>query len=40
VPLVEGAPEFSEEAACERLRELLDESVRLRLMADVPLGRS
>lgn len=40
VPLVEGAPEFSEEAACESLRELLDESVRLRLMADVPLRRS
>jgi asparagine synthase (glutamine-hydrolysing) len=38
VPLVEGAPEFSEEAACERLRELFDEGVRLRLMADAPLG--
>lgn len=31
-------PNFSEERACEELRELFDESVRLRMIADVPLG--
>jgi asparagine synthase (glutamine-hydrolysing) len=36
--LTEEVPEFSETEACERLRELFDESVRLRLIADVPLG--
>src|SRR5579883_628347 len=36
--LAEDAPGFSEAEACERLRELFDESVRLRLAADVPLG--
>jgi asparagine synthase (glutamine-hydrolysing) len=29
---------FTEEEACRRIRELFDESVRLRMIADVPLG--
>ena len=29
---------FSEERACEELRNLFDESVRMRMIADVPLG--
>jgi asparagine synthase (glutamine-hydrolysing) len=31
-------PGLSREQACERIRELFDESVRMRLIADVPLG--
>ena len=38
VPVEEAAPGFTEADACERLRELFDESVRLRLISDVPLG--
>ncbi len=37
-PLTEQVPGLSEAEACARLRELFDESVRLRLIADVPLG--
>jgi asparagine synthase (glutamine-hydrolysing) len=38
VPVEEAAPGFTEADACERVRELFDESVRLRLISDVPLG--
>jgi len=38
VPVEEAAPGFTEADACERIRELFDESVRLRLISDVPLG--
>jgi len=38
VPVEHAAPGFTEADACERLRELFDESVRLRLISDVPLG--
>ena len=38
-PPAEGAPpSFTEEEACQRLRQLFDESVKLRMIADVPLG--
>lgn len=37
-PATEPPPGLTEPAARERLRELFDESVRLRLEADVPLG--
>jgi asparagine synthase (glutamine-hydrolysing) len=33
-----AAAGFTEEEACQRIRELFDESVRLRMIADVPLG--
>ncbi len=35
---VEAGPEYKEEEALERLRELFDESVALRRVAEVPLG--
>ncbi len=38
VPLLEEPPEFDGPANLAALRETFDESVRLRLMADVPLG--
>jgi asparagine synthase (glutamine-hydrolysing) len=38
MPVTEPAPGFTEDEACERLRETFDESVRLRMIADVPLG--
>src|ERR1019366_1474713 len=34
----EPAPGWTETQACERVREVFDESVRLRMIADVPLG--
>ena len=37
-PAEEAEPGLSEEAACEQLRSLFDEAVRIRLHADVPLG--
>jgi asparagine synthase (glutamine-hydrolysing) len=37
-PAEQPGPDWNEEAACERLREIFDESVRIRLIADVPLG--
>ena len=37
-PAEEAAAGFTEEAACQLLRETFDESVRLRLISDVPLG--
>jgi asparagine synthase (glutamine-hydrolysing) len=37
-PSTEAPPGLTYEDACDRLRELFDESVRIRLMADVPLG--
>ena len=37
-PAEEAAPGFTEEAACDLVRETFDESVRLRLISDVPLG--
>jgi asparagine synthase (glutamine-hydrolysing) len=37
-PTGHDAPGFTEEQACQRLRELFDESVRMRMIADVPLG--
>ena len=38
VPSESAPPGLTEEQALERVRELFDESVRLRLLADVPLG--
>jgi len=38
VPNESAPPGLTEEKAAERVRELFDESVRLRLIADVPLG--
>jgi len=37
-PTAETPPDFSEEAACSKLREKFDEAVRIRMIADVPLG--
>ena len=37
-PTEAASPAFTEPEACERLRDLFDESVRLRMVADVPLG--
>jgi asparagine synthase (glutamine-hydrolysing) len=38
VPTREIQPERTQSETCERLRELFDESVRIRMLADVPLG--
>ncbi len=38
LPSVEGAPGFDRAEAVLRLRDLLEEAVRLRLISDVPLG--
>ncbi len=37
-PVAETPGDFSEEDVCNRLREKFDESVRIRMIADVPLG--
>jgi asparagine synthase (glutamine-hydrolysing) len=37
-PVAETPADFSEAGACARLREKFDESVRIRMIADVPLG--
>ncbi len=37
-PIAETPADFSVDDACTRLREKFDESVRIRLIADVPLG--
>ena len=37
-PVAETPMDFSEAHVCARLREKFDESVRIRMMADVPLG--
>jgi asparagine synthase (glutamine-hydrolysing) len=37
-PVAETPPDFSEADTCARLREKFDESVRIRRIADVPLG--
>jgi asparagine synthase (glutamine-hydrolysing) len=37
-PTAAAHASFTEEEACQRLRDLFDESVRLRMIADVPLG--
>jgi asparagine synthase (glutamine-hydrolysing) len=37
-PVTEPAPGITEESAAARLREIFDESVRMRMIADVPLG--
>jgi asparagine synthase (glutamine-hydrolysing) len=37
-PVAETPPDFSEANVCARLREKFDESVRIRMIADVPLG--
>src|SRR6202034_1918911 len=37
-PLAETPADFSADQTCDRLREKFDESVRIRLIADVPLG--
>lgn len=38
VPVAETPEDFSEADACARLREKFDEAVRIRMIADVPLG--
>ncbi|MGC2657054.1 MAG: asparagine synthase (glutamine-hydrolyzing) [Bryobacteraceae bacterium] len=37
-PATQAEPGMTRESAAERIRELFDESVRLRMVADVPLG--
>ena len=37
-PVAAAPADFSEAAACDRLREKFDEAVRIRMIADVPLG--
>ncbi len=37
-PAESTPPGMTEESACDRIREIFDESVRLRMVADVPLG--
>ena len=37
-PCSEGPADLSEDAVCEDIRHVFDESVRLRMIADVPLG--
>jgi asparagine synthase (glutamine-hydrolysing) len=37
-PVAETPADFSEEETCRRIREKFDESVRIRMIADVPLG--
>ncbi len=37
-PVAETPADFSEASVCTRLREKFDESVRIRMIADVPLG--
>ena len=37
-PVAETPADFSEASVCARLREKFDESVRIRMIADVPLG--
>jgi asparagine synthase (glutamine-hydrolysing) len=37
-PVAHTPPDFSEATTCERLREKFDESVHIRMIADVPLG--
>jgi asparagine synthase (glutamine-hydrolysing) len=37
-PAEEPPPGISESAMCDRVRQIFDESVRLRMIADVPLG--
>jgi asparagine synthase (glutamine-hydrolysing) len=37
-PVAETPPDFSEEEMCQRIREKFDEAVRIRMIADVPLG--
>lgn len=37
-PVAATPPNFSEEDTCARIREKFDESVRIRMIADVPLG--
>jgi len=37
-PVAETPPDFSEADVCDRLRDKFDESVRMRMIADVPLG--
>jgi asparagine synthase (glutamine-hydrolysing) len=38
VPAAEHAPDLTEAGACDEVRNVFDESVRLRMIADVPLG--
>lgn len=37
-PAAEAPPRMTEESAANRVREIFDESVRMRMIADVPLG--
>ena len=38
VPIADTPHDFSEEEMCRRIRDKFDESVRIRMIADVPLG--